>query len=126
MRLLFIGLGGAVGAMSRYLLAGWATSLLGAAFPWGTLVVNALGSFGRAFLMHVGLTTELLPPNLRIAVGTGFIGALTTYSTFNYEATVYLQERAFGMAAAYYGGMVLVCLLCGFAGLVLARQLFGV
>lgn len=125
MRLLYIALGGGVGAVSRYLIAGWMSAWLGPAFPFGTLTVNALGSFGLAFLMQLGLTTELLPPNLRIAVGTGFFGALTTYSTFNYEVTVYLQERAWGLAAAYLGGMVLVCGLFGLAGFVVARHLFG-
>ncbi|MDF1563945.1 MAG: fluoride efflux transporter CrcB [Deltaproteobacteria bacterium] len=125
MKLLWISLGGALGAAARYGLSGWLAAGLGPAFPWGTLAVNALGSFGLAFLMHLGLTTELLPPNLRIAVGTGFFGALTTYSTFNYEATLYLQERAYGLAALYFGGMVVTCLLCGFAGLLLARQIFG-
>ena len=125
MQLLWIGLGGAFGATARYLISGWMGQWLGAGFPWGTLVVNVLGSFGLAFLMHVGLTTELVPPNLRLAIGTGFFGALTTYSTFNYEATTLLQERAWGLAAASMGGMVVACLVGGLAGLALARQLFG-
>ncbi len=125
MRLLWICLGGAFGAGARYLISGWMSQWLGAGFPWGTFTVNALGSFGLAFLMQIGLTTDLLSPNLRIAIATGFFGALTTYSTFNYEATVYIQERAWGLAAAYMGGMALTCMVCGFAGLIVARQLFG-
>lgn len=124
-RLLWIGAGGALGASLRYLVSGWVAARAGPGLPWGTLLVNVLGSFGLAFLMHVGLSTETLSPQLRVAIGTGFFGALTTYSTFNYEATAYLQERAFGLAFGYAAIMGIACLAAGFVGLVTARALVG-
>ncbi len=78
-RLLWICLGGAVGSGARYLVSTWVLAALGPAFPWGTLAVNAIGSFLLGALMHVGLSTDLLSPTLRIALSTGVLGGFTTF-----------------------------------------------
>ncbi len=83
-RFLWICLAGAVGTGARYLTQVWATKTLGLTFPWGTLIVNLVGSFLLALLMQVALTSDRISPTLRLVLATGFLGGFTTYSSFNY------------------------------------------
>lgn len=124
-RFFWICLGGAAGTGARYLISGWALAALGASFPWGTLAVNVIGSFLIGAIMHVGLTTQLLPPTLRLALTAGVMGGFTTYSAFNYETLKYLQEGARLYAAANIALMVVGCLAAGAAGIWAAKLLFG-
>jgi CrcB protein len=124
-RLLSVCLGGALGSGARYLVSLWAPRALGAAFPYATLLVNVLGSFLLGAIMHVGLTTTLLSPTLRLALTTGVMGGFTTYSTFNYETIEYLREGAFGLAGLNVAATLLLCLLAGALGLLGARWWFG-
>jgi CrcB protein len=124
-RLLWICLGGAVGSGARYLVSTWVLGTLGPAFPWGTLAVNAIGSFLLGALMHVGLSTDLLSPTLRLALSTGVMGGFTTYSTFNYETLQYVRDGALRLAALNVGTTVILCLAAGLLGLAAARALFG-
>ena len=124
-RLLWICLGGAVGTGARYLISGWALAALGPAFPWGTLAVNAIGSFLLGALMHVGLTTELLSPTLRLALTTGVMGGFTTYSTFNQETLQFARDGALPLAALNVGTTVIICLAAGLLGLAAGRALLG-
>ena len=124
-RFLWVCLGGAVGTGARYLVALWAPRALGAAFPYGTLMVNALGSFLLGAIMHVGLTTTLIPPTLRLVLTTGVMGGFTTYSTFNYETMQYLREGAFSLAGLNVGATLVLCLLSGALGVAAARWLVG-
>ena len=124
-RFLWICLGGAVGTGARYLVSAWVLARLGPAFPWGTLVVNAIGCFLLGALMHVGLATDLVSPTLRIALATGVMGGFTTYSTLNYETLEYLRDGAVRLAALNIGATVIVCLAAGQLGLAAARALVG-
>lgn len=124
-RLLWICLGGAAGTGARYLLSGWMLSLLGPAFPWGTLAVNALGSFLLGLVMQIGLSTEWLTPTLRLALATGVMGGFTTYSTFSYETLKLLEDRALGMAALNVGATLLGCLGAVFLGVAAGRWIAG-
>ena len=85
MRFLLIALGGAIGAVLRYLLSGWLQTLGGTRFPWGTLAVNVLGSFLLAYLIAVQLGTTSSGLWDRHLWAIGILGAFTTYSTFSYE-----------------------------------------
>lgn len=124
-RLLWVCLGGAVGSGARYLVSGWMLAWLGTAFPYGTLTVNLLGSFLLAALMHVGTSTELLSPTLRVALTTGTLGGFTTYSTFSYETFRYLQEGAFLLGALNITVTVFGCLAGCALGFFCARALVG-
>lgn len=124
-KLLAVCLGGAVGSGARYLLSGWVARVAPTSFPWGTLTVNAFGSFLLALLMYLGLTTEALTPNWRIALTTGAMGGFTTYSTFNYETTELLREGATAIAVANIAITVVVCLAFGAVGLVAGRLIVG-
>jgi CrcB protein len=124
-RFVWICLGGALGTGARYLVAVGTLRLLGPAFPWGTLAVNAVGCFLLGAIMHVGLTTQWLSPTLRLALTTGLLGGFTTYSTFNYETLQYLREGAASLALLNVAATLSLCLLTGWLGLVAARALVG-
>lgn len=96
MTLLYIGLGGFVGAISRFLIASGLQKLFGGFFPVGTLSVNVIGSFiiGIAALWF----EQTIAPEYRAFFITGFLGALTTFSTFSYETTMLIEQGAWERA----------------------------
>ena len=124
-RFLLICFAGAVGTGARYLVGLWAGRTLGAGFPYGTLIVNVVGCFLIAAITHVALSTTLLSPTARLALTTGLMGGLTTYSSFNLDTTRFFQERAWVMGFANVGATLLVCFAAGLAGLACARRVFG-
>ncbi|WP_297057314.1 fluoride efflux transporter CrcB [Thermosulfurimonas sp.] len=91
MKFLYIGLGGGMGAVCRYLVSGWFLRF-GAGFPLGTLAVNILGSFVLGFFMELATQTLLVSPEARLLVAVGFLGSFTTFSTFAYETHQLLRE----------------------------------
>lgn len=125
MRIFWICLGGAVGTAGRYYLTGWVPRVLGAGFPYGTLVVNTLGTFLLVFIMQVATQTESFPPTLRLALTTGVMGGFTTYSTFTYETLRYFDERAWFLGFLNLAVTMLVCLAAGALGMMCGRLLTG-
>jgi CrcB protein len=124
-RFLLICFAGALGTGARYLIGIWAGKALGASFPYGTFIVNVVGSFLIAVIMQTALTTDLISPTLRLTLTTGFMGGLTTYSTFNYETLRYFEERAWGAGLANAGVTLFGCLGAGVLGLAVAKRLVG-
>lgn len=124
-RFLIVCLGGAAGSGTRYLVGLWAGQRLGTSFPYGTLFVNLAGCFLIALIMHLAIHVASFPPTLRLGLTTGFMGGLTTYSTFNYETTTLLNDGATRVALTNLGVTVLGCFAAGMLGLVLARRLVG-
>jgi fluoride exporter len=120
---LLIAVFGAAGAVSRYWLDGRVSDLVHGQFPWGTFVVNVAGAFALGLL--VALTTErLLPhPHWRVALGIGFLGSFTTFSTYTYESVKLAEDGALGLALLDSVGMLAVGLLAAFTGLALGRTL---
>ena len=123
-RFLWVCAGGAFGTGARYLIALWSTRL-GVAFPAGTLVVNLAGSFLIGFVMYVGSATSM-PLTARLALTTGVLGGFTTYSAFSYETADFLRKGAWQYAAVNIIATVAGCLIAVFAGIGLARLIFGV
>lgn len=117
--LLVCGAGG-LGCGVRYLIAVWIGPR---SFPYATLAVNLIGSFLIALIMEAALRVASFPPNLRIALTTGFLGGLTTYSSFNYETTNLAAQVSSARALVNVGGTLIGCALAGLAGLWLARRL---
>ena len=122
-RFLMVCLGGAFGTGARYLFGGWAQRALGTAFPYGTLIINLVGSFLLAVIMHLSLEVGLIPANARVVLATGVMGGFTTYSTFNYETLKLLQGGSVAMGALNLSATVVGCLLAGVLGLVVAKAL---
>jgi CrcB protein len=121
-RVLLIALAGALGTLSRYFIGLWAGRALGTAFPYGTLIVNVVGCFLIALVYELALSTTLISPTLRLTLTTGFMGGLTTYSSFNYETTGLLRERAWTTGLLNVGGTLVACFVAGMLGLALARR----
>lgn len=113
MTVLLVAIGGAVGALGRYLTDRVVARVAGRGFPWGTLVVNVAGSF------LLGLILGRTDGHLAALLGTGFCGALTTYSTFSSETVGLLDERAGGRAV----GNVVISIALGLAACVLGAAL---
>jgi CrcB protein len=122
-RIFLIGLAGALGTLSRYFIGLWAGRALGTGFPYGTLIVNVVGCFLIALVAQLALTTTAISPTLRLTLTTGFMGGLTTYSSFNYETTSLLRERAWATGLANVGATLVACFVAGMLGLALARRL---
>ncbi|MDC0612217.1 fluoride efflux transporter CrcB [Vibrio sp.] len=91
----FVALGGAFGACSRYLISELCVFLFGRGFPYGTLTVNVLGSFIMGLLVSAFQSQFLAAEPWRQLIGLGFLGALTTFSTFSMDNVLLLQQGAF-------------------------------
>jgi CrcB protein len=124
-RFLLVCLGGAAGTGARYLVGGWVAQAFGSAFPWGTLGINALGSFLISIIMHLGLVAGVVAPELRVVLTVGVMGGFTTYSSFNYETLSYLEKGAWMVGLLYVAATVLGCFAAGVLGLAAGRALAG-
>jgi CrcB protein len=123
MTLLFLAVGGAFGAVSRYLVQGWVQDLTGGRFPWGTFAVNISGSFLLGLVFALAIDRALLSPDVRMPLMVGFIGSYTTFSTLMLESWTLVEEgdlvRMFGnIALSVVVGMIAVV-----AGLAVGRVL---
>ena len=113
--------GGGLGAALRYWLQGVVYTRTGAAFPYGTLVVNVLGCFVIGLLM-VSLEERFLAvPSLRLFLTIGILGGFTTFSTFSYETLALLRNGEFLMGLANVGFSILGCLTATWVGMQLGK-----
>ncbi len=125
MQVLLIGFAGGLGTLARYFVGLWAGRTLGAAFPYGTFIVNVAGCFLIAFISQLALATTLVSPSLRTVLTTGFMGGLTTYSSFNYESTALLRQGAVATGSLNVVATLVACFVAGLLGITLARRLAG-
>jgi CrcB protein len=119
---LLVCFAGAIGTGARYLVGLWAPRMLGAGFPYGTLIVNVVGCFLIALVAQLATQTTLVSPVLRTTLMTGFMGGLTTYSSFNYETTRLLSEKSWGTGLGNVGITLASCFAAGLLGLALGRR----
>lgn len=120
---LLIAFFGAAGCLSRYFLSGWVYNLCGRGAPYGTLAVNILGAFCIGLLMEFSLRSSLLPATLRTGLTIGFLGGLTTFSTFSYETFRLLEDGELLIALTNILASVLACLLFTWLGILTGRSL---
>ena len=120
MRAVWVFVAGGIGSVARYGVALACSSAFGVAFPFGTLAVNLVGSFLLAVLVELAVA-EHVSPELRVTLGTGFIGGFTTYSAFNQEAFALLRDGALGAGAGYIALTLAGCLAMGLFGQLAAR-----
>lgn len=111
------------GGLTRYYLSGWVYSLLGRAFPYGTFAVNIIGAYMIGLIMELGLRSTFIPDTLRLGLTVGFLGGLTTFSTFSYETFSLLEDGQFLVAFANILASVAVCLLFTWLGIITVRTL---
>ena len=120
---LWIGMGSALGGMGRYWLSGLIADRYGAAFPWGTIVVNVSGSF---LIGLIGALTEsggrlLAPPAAREFLMLGMLGGYTTFSSFSLQTLNLAREGQWFYASANIGLSVVLCLAAVWLGHVVAQ-----
>jgi fluoride exporter len=124
-QVLLIGLAGAIGTLARYGVGLWAAKALGAGFPYGTLIVNVAGCFLITLVAHIALVTTLISPTMRLTLMTGFMGGLTTYSSFDFETTNLIRQGSWWLAGVNVVVTLSLCFGAGLAGLTLAKKAFG-
>lgn len=122
-QLLAIAAGGSIGAVMRYLVSTGIYSWLGRGFPYGTLVVNVLGSLAMGLLYELFLQRLSISPEVRAALLVGFLGAFTTFSTFSIETINLIEQGDLLKAVTNMLASVILCVLAAWCGLQMARQL---
>lgn len=122
-RVALVALGGLVGSIARYWLAGAVQNLTDHGFPSGTLAVNVAGSFIVGLVMMLSLERGLIDDELRILLATGFCGGFTTMSTFSYETLFLVRDGERLLAVGNIAATLAACLGATWAGGVVARLL---
>jgi len=117
-----IAIGGAFGAVARYWLTELSSMMFGVDFPYGTMVVNILGSLCLGFVFILLIERSLVGPLWRSAVMIGFLGAFTTFSTFSLQAFDLFQQERFLAGGTYILGSILASLAAVGIGMALAKQ----
>jgi fluoride exporter len=120
-RSFLVFIGGGIGAVFRYLLAGWIYKVIGSDFPYGTLVVNVLGCFVIGLFLTMAEDRFLISPSVRTFVAVGIIGGFTTFSTFNFETLELLKDGAIAFALLNVVASVVVGLSATWAGAIIGR-----
>jgi len=121
LRLILICLGGALGTAARYLAGGVVARWLGSDFPYGTLLVNVLGSFLIGLIQQVGLSTLAISDTVRLVLTIGLMGGFTTYSSFSYETLKLVETGDWLHAGLNVFLTTTLCLLVCGLGLELGR-----
>ncbi len=98
-KLIVVALGGAIGAVARYWLGGLINSRLPMQFPLGTFIINVTGSFIIGFFLTLVSQRITVHPNWRLLIAVGFVGAYTTFSTFEFETLKLIEEGSVVSAA---------------------------
>ena len=98
-RLALLAFAGALGTLSRFGISTLSARLFGTAFPWGTLAVNLAGCFLFGWFWTLAAERRLIGDEARIIILTGFLGGLTTFSSFAFESTDLLRKNQWGLAA---------------------------
>ena len=123
-KLIYVALGGAAGAMARYLVGVGALRSLGPHWPWGTFAVNVLGGLLMGalagYLAHRGGADQ---ERWRLLLGVGVLGGFTTFSAFSLETALMIERRDYALATGYVAASVVVCVVALFAGLMIMRRL---
>lgn len=123
-RYIMIGIGGAIGAIARYQVAAMIQARIPVGFPYGTFVVNVSGCLVMGFATALLTERLVVHPNWRFLIPIGFIGAYTTFSTFELETFRAVSEAAWPIAIANVVGSCIAGYLALWAGFIVARLLF--
>lgn len=118
--ILLVAMGGCVGSVARYLVT-VAAQTFSTTLPLGTFTANAVGCFLIGFISQLAVGTQLIKPQTRILLTTGFCGGFTTMSSFIYETGYMLGTREYVRGAAYFGATLAGSFIAFYAGVVAAR-----
>jgi CrcB protein len=120
---LSVGVGGGLGALIRYFLAGWIQPA-GAQFNWGIFVVNITGGLVMGLIVEASALKLNLSPEVRAFLTTGILGGYTTFSTFSLDSALLLQKGEYMLAAGYIIGSVVLSIAALFCGLWIVRVIY--
>jgi CrcB protein len=120
---LWIGLGGFIGANARYFLGRAVIERWGSAFPWGTLTVNVLGSLLIGIILEVIAQRAISDPAYRLFLVVGFLGGFTTFSTFAFESVTLLDDGKWTRALTYVLASNALAIVACFLGMWIVRRL---
>ena len=121
--LLIISLGAVVGANARYLISRYAARILGPVFPYGTLIINIIGSIIVGFFVIWATERAWVDPRWRLLVVVGFCGAFTTFSSYAFESMAYFEQGQWLLLWTNILTNNILCLLGALAGMAIARVL---
>lgn len=116
-----VAIGGSLGSVARYLVAIGAGRLVGTAFPWGTLVINIVGSFLIGVFAESFALAWSVSQTMRVFLTIGICGGFTTFSTFSLDVIVLMQRGELLPAGAYIAASVALSILALFGGLLVVR-----
>src|SRR5471032_1208496 len=119
-----VGVGGGLGALARYYIAGWVQPA-GATFNWGIFIVNISGGLLMGLIVEASALKLNLSPELRSFLTVGILGGYTTFSTFSLDSALLLQKGQYGLAAFYIIGSVVLSIAALFFGLWIVRALYA-
>ena len=122
---LVVAAGGAIGAVARHLVYVLTNSVLGPGYPYGTLVVNILGSFLMGVLVEGSALAWTISPQLRLFLVVGILGAFTTFSTFSLDVAVLYERGRLGQVAGYVLASVICSVGSLFAGMYVLRRIYA-
>ena len=123
--LAMVGLGGAIGSMARYVLAGLFQPASWTGFPYGIFLINVTGGLIMGIFTEAMALKFQVGPEMRAFLTTGILGGYTTFSTFSLEAALLIERQAYGQAALYIAGSALLSILALFAGLWIVRLAYA-
>jgi len=121
--IIYIALGGGLGAVARHLVSEASKRFAGTGFPYGTMTVNILGSLLMGLLMG-WLITKQTGETLKLFLATGFLGGFTTFSAFSLDAINLLERKAYTPFFLYVMGSVIIAIIALAIGLVMARRIW--
>lgn len=120
---LVISIGAIFGANARWIISRYLAKVISPVFPYGTLVINVVGSFIVGFFMVWATERVLLDPRWRLLVVVGFCGALTTFSSFAFETMAYFEHGQWALMLTNFFSNNVLCLAAALGGIALARAL---
>ena len=121
--ILFVAIGGGVGSVTRYITSVWAAERFGVAFPYGTLLVNVVGCYLLGLFMVLATERFMLPAHWRLLVASGFLGGLTTFSSFGYETLKLVQDGELLPAVQNVAANLFTGLAATWIGIISGRSL---
>ena len=123
LKIVAVAVGGSIGATTRYLVSTWAAGRFGTAFPYGTLIVNIVGCFIIGAFMTAATERFIVNPYWRLIITVGFVGGLTTFSSFSYETFKLIEDGGITMVMYNLLGNFILGFLATWLGIAAVRLL---
>lgn len=122
-KLLLVAVGGSIGSCARYLVSMWSSGRFGVGFPYGTLIVNIVGSFIIGAFMSAATERFIINPNWRFLIVVGFCGGLTTFSSFSYETLKLLEDTDLNLAMLNIFANMVLGFLATWLGIIVVKAI---